>query len=70
MEQLFENKTDFNLDKRRIMIFHCEFSSERGPRMYNLFRSMDRNKHSYPKLIWPEIYLLKGAFYDKFLKIS
>ena len=62
MEQLFENKTEFNPDKRRIMIFHCEFSSERGPRMYNLFRSMDRNKHSYPKLIWPEIYLLKGIF--------
>jgi len=62
MEQLFENKMEFNPDKRRIMVFHCEFSSERGPRMYNLFRSMDRNKHSYPKLIWPEIYLLKGGF--------
>ena len=45
------------------MVFHCEFSSERGPKMYEIFRAMDRNRNSYPKLTWPEIYLLKGFMF-------
>ena len=44
------------------MVFHCEFSSERGPRVYKLFRSMDRKKNIYPELDWPEIYLLKDGY--------
>ena len=44
------------------MVFHCEFSSERGPRVYKLFRGMDRKKNIYPELDWPEIYLLKDGY--------
>jgi len=55
--------------KRNIFIFHCEFSSERAPSLLRYFRSEDRNIHerSYPKLHYPEIYLLEGgykAFYE------
>jgi rhodanese-related sulfurtransferase len=58
----FDNLSDFEPTKRRVMVFHCEFSSERGPKMYETFRAMDRNRNSYPKLTWPEIYLLKGGY--------
>lgn len=56
---------------RRILIFHCEFSAERGPKAQRLLREMDRtaNKEHYPALHFPEIYLLEGgykAFYEKY----
>ncbi|KAH3847582.1 hypothetical protein DPMN_089908 [Dreissena polymorpha] len=56
-------------EKNHVLIFHCEFSSERGPKMYRHLRSLDRelNIDSYPKLNFPEIYLLEGgykAFYE------
>lgn len=55
--------------KRTVIVFHCEFSSERGPSMLRFLRNQDRtiNKDSYPKLFYPEIYLLEGgykAFYE------
>ncbi|XP_021379026.1 M-phase inducer phosphatase 1-B-like isoform X2 [Mizuhopecten yessoensis] len=55
--------------ERHVIIFHCEFSSERGPKMYRFLRAEDRavNKESYPSLIYPEVYLLDGgykAFYE------
>ncbi|KAK3585508.1 hypothetical protein CHS0354_003362 [Potamilus streckersoni] len=55
--------------KRNILIFHCEFSSKRGPKMYRFLREQDRilNKTKYPHLFYPEVYLLEGgykAFYE------
>lgn len=46
--------------KRDILIFHCEFSSQRGPDFYRKLREKDRtlNQHVYPALHHPEIYLL------------
>lgn len=52
---------------RRIIIFHCEFSSERGPRLMKLLREKDRQKNQYPELNHPELYLLEGG-YSKFYK--
>ena len=57
-------------DAPHVLIFHCEFSSERGPKMYRFLREQDRelNKDSYPKLNYPEVYVLEGgykAFYEK-----
>ena len=60
--------------KRSVIIFHCEFSSERGPGMLRFLRNQDRtlNKDSYPKLFYPELYLLEGgykAFFEQSLDL-
>ncbi|XP_041828867.1 M-phase inducer phosphatase 2 [Melanotaenia boesemani] len=52
--------------KRVIIIFHCEFSSERGPRMCRFVRKRDRAMNEYPKLHYPELYILKGGYKDFF----
>uniref|UniRef100_A0A3B4GL96 M-phase inducer phosphatase n=1 Tax=Pundamilia nyererei TaxID=303518 RepID=A0A3B4GL96_9CICH len=53
-------------DKRIVIIFHCEFSSERGPRMCRFVREQDRAMNEYPKLHYPELYILKGGYKDFF----
>ncbi|XP_037705906.1 M-phase inducer phosphatase 1 isoform X4 [Choloepus didactylus] len=55
-------------DKRIIVVFHCEFSSERGPRMCRYVRERDRLDNEYPKLHYPELYVLKGGYKEFFLK--
>uniref|UniRef100_A0A2K6S5N8 M-phase inducer phosphatase n=1 Tax=Saimiri boliviensis boliviensis TaxID=39432 RepID=A0A2K6S5N8_SAIBB len=45
--------------KRIIIVFHCEFSSERGPRMCRSLREEDRSLNQYPALYYPELYILK-----------
>ncbi|XP_011149431.1 M-phase inducer phosphatase isoform X3 [Harpegnathos saltator] len=56
-------------DKRDILVFHCEFSCERGPNLSRFLRSLDRqrNKEHYPALHYPEVYLLHGG-YEQFYK--
>ncbi|KAM7126435.1 M-phase inducer phosphatase 2 isoform 3-T3 [Molossus nigricans] len=58
--------TPCSLDKRVILIFHCEFSSERGPRMCRFIRERDRTINVYPSLYYPEMYILKGGYKDFF----
>jgi len=59
---LFFNKEDYS--KKVIIIFHCEFSSERAPWMAQFFRKADREKNRffYPRLHYPEVYVLKGGY--------
>ena len=49
---------------RTMIIFHCEFSQRRAPILYSYLRGVDRhhNMKDYPKLFYPEIYLLEGGF--------
>ncbi|XP_033844346.1 M-phase inducer phosphatase 2 [Periophthalmus magnuspinnatus] len=53
-------------DKRVVIVFHCEFSSERGPRMCRFVRERDRAMNEYPNLHYPELYILKGGYKDFF----
>eukprot|EP00184_Porphyridium_aerugineum_P008073 CAMPEP_0184693546 /NCGR_PEP_ID=MMETSP0313-20130426/1731_1 /TAXON_ID=2792 /ORGANISM="Porphyridium aerugineum, Strain SAG 1380-2" /LENGTH=364 /DNA_ID=CAMNT_0027151641 /DNA_START=638 /DNA_END=1732 /DNA_ORIENTATION=+ len=47
-----------------MIIFYCEFSSERAPRMYELLRRKDRkyNQDCYPQLSYPNIYVVEGGY--------
>lgn len=47
-----------------VLLFHCEFSSERAPRMALHVRRQDRlsNGHRYPHLSHPHLYILDGGY--------
>ncbi|KAK2818244.1 hypothetical protein Q7C36_022177 [Tachysurus vachellii] len=51
-------------EPRKLIVFHCEFSSERGPRLCQYLRELDRavNIQTYPHLLYPELYLLQGGY--------
>ncbi|KZT60364.1 Rhodanese-like protein [Calocera cornea HHB12733] len=55
-------------EKKTVIIFHCEFSVKRAPTIAKHLRSKDRalNTHCYPKVHFPEIYVLQGGYYDFF----
>ncbi|XP_018428195.1 PREDICTED: M-phase inducer phosphatase 1-like [Nanorana parkeri] len=56
--------------KRVVVIFHCEFSSERGPRMCKFLREKDRDQNEYPNLYYPELYILEGGYKDFYAKFK
>ncbi|XP_069141026.1 M-phase inducer phosphatase 2-like [Argopecten irradians] len=65
VQQLLHNRQSCDVTgKRTVLIFHCEFSSERGPKMMRFLRTQDRaqNEANYPSLTYPEMYLLDGGF--------
>lgn len=47
-----------------LIVIHCEYSSKRGPRMWEHVRNIDRtmNTEFYPKLTYPELYLLRSGY--------
>ena len=49
---------------RTLLIFHCEYSAHRAPLMARHVRSEDRtiNAEFYPKLTYPEVYILDGGY--------
>ncbi|KAF9912905.1 cell division cycle- protein [Linnemannia zychae] len=51
-------------DKRVLLIFHCEFSSKRAPRLARHLRNQDRawNVAHYPALFYPEVYVMEGGY--------
>ena len=63
--QLFERIPTENT----LIIFHCEYSAHRAPLMAKHLRCKDRsmNAHQYPKLSYPEVYILDGG-YSSFFK--
>lgn len=67
---LFGEMADLTLASSTIIIFHCEFSSERAPRMALHVRNRDRELHaeSYPALHYPQLYILEGGYKNFFLQ--
>ncbi|EEU48567.1 uncharacterized protein NECHADRAFT_74837 [Fusarium vanettenii 77-13-4] len=55
---------DTPMSGRVLLIFHCEYSAHRAPLMARHVRSEDRtvNAESYPKLTYPEVYILDGGY--------
>ena len=72
--QNMENVTNENdptgSSKKRVIVFHCEFSSERAPAMLRFLRKMDRAKNRSPVLDFPELYLLKDGYKVDILTFS
>ncbi|KIJ27863.1 hypothetical protein M422DRAFT_190478 [Sphaerobolus stellatus SS14] len=54
---------------RNIVVFHCEFSMKRAPTFAKHVRARDRaiNGRFYPKVCYPELYILEGG-YSQFYK--
>ncbi|KAG8679223.1 cell division cycle- protein [Ceratobasidium sp. 394] len=54
--------------KKDILVFHCEFSVKRAPTFAKHLRSRDRalNSHAYPKVHYPEVYVMAGGFSQYF----
>ncbi|KAM4689232.1 M-phase inducer phosphatase 1 isoform 2-T2 [Discoglossus pictus] len=69
-DYLLKNQILPSDSKRVIIIFHCEFSSERGPRMCRFVREKDRDMNEYPQLHYPEMYILHGGYKEFFHKFT
>ncbi|KAL2193757.1 Rhodanese-like domain-containing protein [Corynascus similis CBS 632.67] len=63
-ELLASQLVDNPMDGRTLLIFHCEYSAHRAPIMARHLRARDRNENAaqYPKLFYPEIYILDGGY--------
>ncbi|KAG6885992.1 hypothetical protein C0993_006108 [Termitomyces sp. T159_Od127] len=50
--------------RKTILVFHCEFSAKRAPTFAKHLRARDRamNNHLYPKIHFPEVYILEGGY--------
>lgn len=53
---------------KTVLVFHCEYSAHRAPMMARHIRSEDRtvNAEYYPKLSYPEVYILDGGYSEFF----
>ncbi|EAU88241.1 tyrosine phosphatase [Coprinopsis cinerea okayama7 len=54
--------------RKTILVFHCEFSAKRAPTFAKHLRARDRamNNHVYPKIHYPEVYILEGGYCNYF----
>lgn len=67
--------SQFTQRSHKLLVFHCEFSSHRGPLMANNLRNWDRclNKDNYPNLYYPDVVILEGGYkkyYDRYLAVQ
>eukprot|EP00047_Mylnosiga_fluctuans_P006041 m.244432 g.244432 ORF g.244432 m.244432 type:complete len:795 (-) comp14453_c0_seq1:375-2759(-) len=58
--------TDLTRGDRSLIVFHCEFSSHRGPSQWRHLRQMDHfimlDQACQQAIIYPEIYVLQGGY--------
>ncbi|KAF8309848.1 Rhodanese-like protein, partial [Clavulina sp. PMI_390] len=57
---------------KKIIVFHCEFSVKRAPTFAKQFRSKDRamNNAVYPRIHYPEVYILEGGYSNFYTQFS
>ncbi len=65
--ELFNNSSSEASSRPTLLILHCEYSVHRAPLTAKHIRNHDRNVNAvnYPKLSYPELYILDGG-YSKF----
>lgn len=68
-EKLATQLFDLEPTSRALIILHCEYSVHRAPIMAKYIRQRDRqvNVEQYPKLTYPEMYIMEGG-YSSFFK--
>ncbi|KAI5180272.1 hypothetical protein NEOKW01_0601 [Nematocida sp. AWRm80] len=49
------------------LIFYCEYSSVRAPKLASYLRNEDRRNSNYPSLYFPNVYIMEGG-YKEFYK--
>ncbi|VDL18710.1 unnamed protein product [Hymenolepis diminuta] len=57
-------EADPNAPPTHVLIFHCEFSSQRGPELSRFLRKVDRyiNYPRYPFVFYPHVYVMLGGY--------
>lgn len=70
IDRVLFHEANLNDSHADVIIFHCEFSSERAPRMALHVRNLDRmsNAENYPHLHYPQIYVLDGGYKNFFIQ--
>ncbi|CCF55669.1 hypothetical protein KAFR_0A02310 [Kazachstania africana CBS 2517] len=61
-----KNLLELERKSNTLLIFHCEFSSHRGPILASHLRNCDRMLHydNYPNLFYPDIVIVNGGYKD------
>ncbi|KAE8262536.1 hypothetical protein A4X03_0g2381 [Tilletia caries] len=55
--------TGTNRAHKHVLIFHCEFSQKRAPKMASALRDLDRSlAQDWPQCHYPELYILSGGY--------
>lgn len=67
-DELLDSSIDDDGTTSTALVFHCEFSVHRAPIMAKYIRHKDRaaNANEYPKLSYPELYILDGGYHSFF----
>ncbi|KAI9890580.1 MAG: cell division cycle- protein [Vezdaea aestivalis] len=63
-EMLSQDLFGPDLRENTLLVLHCEYSVHRAPIMAKFIREQDRNANAaqYPKLTYPEMYILDGGY--------
>eukprot|EP01029_Cantina_marsupialis_P024378 TRINITY_DN62659_c0_g1_i1.p1 TRINITY_DN62659_c0_g1~~TRINITY_DN62659_c0_g1_i1.p1 ORF type:complete len:403 (-),score=111.41 TRINITY_DN62659_c0_g1_i1:248-1456(-) len=61
-EILFDDPPSIAEGKHIVVLFHCEYSQKRAPKLMRELRAMDRLTNQYPNLCYPEAYLIKDGY--------
>jgi M-phase inducer tyrosine phosphatase len=64
LEHRYFSSANLSANARVCILFHCEYSQQRGPNLCGLMRELDRkiNLENYPRLFYPQIYVISGGF--------